>query len=292
MSDFLLAYQPLFDFFLIYSGYAFSQYIVLRAGVFSVATPGLAAIGAYTAAILTTKYGIGPWVTLPAGIVAGTIMSLILSIPLARLRGVYQAIATVAFVQILLALNLYAEDLTGGAMGIAGIPKLIDTPQLLIAVIAVGYLMHAINLTRIGRAFNAIRDDEAVAVALGVSIPFHQTLAFALSGAVAGLFGGLEALHGYALQPGQYDFDLLITILSYVVIGGRRSVWGPVVGTAVLLVLPEIARPLADYRLLVYGVIMVIGINWLPRGIVDTFLEKMRRARMARRDAELERARG
>ena len=91
-----------------------------------------------------------------------------------------------------------------------------------------------------------------MAASLGISITWHQALAFAISGALAGLFGGLEAYHSYALDPNQFGFHLLITVLSYVILGGRNSVIGPLIGTAILIILPELARPLAENRMIIY----------------------------------------
>ena len=146
--------------------------------------------------------------------------------------------------------------------------------------------MLAIGSTRLGRAFEAIRQDEAVASSLGVSVTAHQSLAFGLSGAIAGLFGGLEAFQTFTLFPNTFGFGLIVAALSYVVLGGRRSVAGPIVGTAILLILPEISRPLADYRNALYGVIMMLVIAFLPRGIVDTALLHIRRRRLAARSAQ------
>lgn len=281
MSQWILGYAPLFDLFLLHLGFAFSQYIVLRAGVFSLATAGLAAIGAYTAGILAVTYGMHPVVGVIAATLAGMAAALVLSLPLARLRGVYQAIATVAFVQIIVSLNIWAEGLTGGAMGLNGIPKTVGTFWLAVAALGAIYLIWAMERTRIGRAFNAIRQDEAVAAALGVNIVWHQALAFAVSGALAGLFGALEAYHAYALDPGQFAFPFLIAILSYVILGGRNSVLGPIVGTAILIALPEIARPLDENRMVIYGIMLIVVINYLPRGIADTAIHALRTRRLS-----------
>ena len=281
MTEFITTYQHLFNVFLLGSGYAISQWVVMRSGVFSVATAGLAAIGAYSAAILTTKYGWPYPASLLAGTVMGTLTGLLLSWPLTRLRGVFQAIATLAFVQVVVALALFAQDLTGGALGLNAIPTLVGTPQTLLALVAVVYLMLAINATRLGRAFEAIRQNAAVASTLGVSVNFHQAFAFGLSGAIAGLFGGLEAFQSFALFPNTFGFSLVIAALSYVVLGGRRSVAGPILGTAILLVLPEISRSLADYRMALYGAVLMLVIAFLPRGIVDTVLLSLRRRRLA-----------
>lgn len=270
MSGFVAGYLPLFDLYLLHLGLAFSQYIVLRAGVFSLATAAFAGIGAYTAGIFAVKLGMHPVPGLLAGTATGIAAAIFLSVPLARLRGVYQAIATVAFIQICLSLNIYSESLTGGAMGLNNIPKTVGTGTLLVAAAATVYLIWAIEKGRLGRAFNTIRQDEAVAASLGISITRHQMLAFAISGGLAGLFGGLEAYHSYALDPNQFGFHLLITVLSYVILGGRNTVIGPIVGTAILIILPELARPLAENRMVIYGVMLILVINYLPKGIAET----------------------
>ncbi len=270
--DMLLGYRPLFDLFLIHLGFAYSQYIVLRAGAFSIGNIGLSAIGAYTAAILTVKFGLPLPVTLLAGAMMGLIFGALLAIPLARLRGVYQAIASLAFVQIVLSANLYAENTTGGALGMTGIPKLAGTGVLFAFAAITIYIMICISRSRLGRAFDAVREDEGMAVSLGINATRTQTIAYMISGLLAGLFGSLEALHSYAIEPNQFGFHIIIVILSYVVLGGRRSVWGPLVGVAILIALPEISRPLADARIMIYGLILMVVMNFMPRGIVDTLI--------------------
>ena len=219
-----------------------------------------------------------------AGTVAGTLVALLLSWPLARLRGVYQAIATLAFVQVVLSLNVYSERFTGGAMGMNGIPKVVSTGTLFISLLVTLYIIWAISRTRLGRAFDAIRQDEMVAASLGASVRYYQSVAFAISGAIAGYFGAMEAFNTYTIEPQRFGFDFLVAALTYVVFGGRRSIWGPVVGAAVLIALPELARPLAEYRTLVYGLIMIVVMAHLPRGVFDTFVEYLHRRRMARMD--------
>jgi len=271
------AHLPVVELVLLQAGFAYAQYLVLRAGVFSVATAGLAAIGAYCAAILATEYAAPAGVALAAAAALGSAVSVLLALPLARLRGVYQAIATLAFVQIVLSLDLWAEGITGGPMGYNNIPKLVGPLSLLVAVVGVMVVLTTIARNRIGRAFDAIREDEAMAASLGISITRHQSLAFLVSGLIAGGFGGLQALHGYALDPNQFGFSFVVSILSFVVLGGRRSVLGPLVGTATLVALPEIARPLADNRMLIYGVLLILVMSFLPRGIVDTTAEWLAR---------------
>lgn len=201
--------------------------------------------------------------------------------PLARLRGIYQAIATLAFVQVVMAVMLVAEPITGGGFGINQIPKSVGTLELAIAVIGVAYLMYSMQKSGIGRAFDAIQQEETVAAVLGVSIKKYHTLAFAISGAIGGLFGGLESLHSYSLIPGHYGFGLAVTVLAFIVVGGRRSVWGPVVGVAFLSLLPELSRSLAEYRPMATGLVMILVTNYLPLGLADTAIMLVKRRRVA-----------
>lgn len=282
MSGFLGAWQPLFDLFLLNCGFAFGQYVVLRAGVFSIANAGLASLGAYAAGLLVKEQGWGLIPGAAAGILVGTLAAVLLALPLARLRGVYQAIATLAFVQIVLALGLWAEDFTGGAMGLNSIPKLVTTVELLLALALVIYLVSALGATRLGRAFDAMRQDEAVAATLGIEVSRHHLIAFALSGAIAGLFGALYALYAYSIEPNQFGFPFLVSILAMVVLGGRRSLAGPLVGAAILTALPEVARPLAENRTLLHGILLIAVICFLPQGIADSCGAAWRRRRLRR----------
>lgn len=279
--DWIAAYAPLLDLVILSSGLAISQYIALRAGAFSVATAGLAAIGAYAAAILATRAGWHPAPALLAGTACGAAAALVLSLPLARLRGVFQAIATVAFVQIVLSLLLYAEPLTGGAMGLNGIPKAAGTGVLLVFLVGLMALLRAIDRYGIGRAFDTIRQDETVAVSFGISVAHYHRLAFALSGAVAGLTGGLMAFHNYSLVPEEFGFSMLVAALAFVVLGGTRAIWGPLVGATILSLLPEVSRSFAEYRLLIHGALLMIVIAWLQHGVADTFIARHARRRRA-----------
>jgi branched-chain amino acid transport system permease protein len=279
MISIIQSYQPLLDIFLLNLGFAYSQQIVLRAGVFSVATAGFASIGAYCAAILAKYYGVPAPIALVLALACGALMGWILSVPLSRLRGIYQAIATLAFVQIVMAGMLTAESVTGGGFGINEIPKSISTWHLAAVAVVLIYFMMAIHKSGIGRAFDAIQQDETVGAVLGVSIRKYHALAFTISGAIAGVYGGLESLHSYSLTPGQYGFNFVISVLAFIVVGGRRAILGPVVGVAFLALLPEISRPFAEYRPMITGLIMIGVMNYMPHGLVDTAIFWFRRRR-------------
>lgn len=274
---YVLAYRGIVDQVAIAAILAYSQYVVLRAGVFSIASAGLASIGAYTAALCVTSAGFPAIVGVLAAIVAGTFIALVIALPLARLRGVFQAIATLAFVQVVLSGAQNAAWITNGALGINGIPKAATTPVVLGILVAVIFLLYNLGRSRFGRAFDAIRQDETVAAALGLPVARMHLLAFGLSGALAGLGGALEAYHSYSITPEQFGFHLLVAALTYVILGGRVSVWGPLAGAGILTTLPEIARPLADARLLLQGALLIAVTLYLPDGIVDTLVGRWRR---------------
>ena len=282
MMELIAPHLPLLDLIFIGTGYALSQAIVFRAGTFSVATSGFAALGAYCTAILTVKQGVHPAAAVALGTLLGLLCGLLLSMPLARLRGVYQAIASLAFVEILVALILYFEGLTGGPLGFNNIPRLVTPWMLFAAMVSTMALLIVLGQGAIGRAFDAMRQDPAVAASLGVNPTKYHVLSFALSGAIAGLFGGLDALRNFSLTAEQFGFGILIATLSAVVLGGRRSVLGPWVGTTILVLLPEIFRPLADYRQAVYGLLLVVVMAFLPFGVYDSIVMKLRNRRLAR----------
>lgn len=282
MINFFYTYQSLFDHILVYSLIAMSQYVVLRAGVFSLGSAGFCALGAYATALLITKAGWPPAAALVAGTLLGAAASALLALPLSRLRGVFQAVATLAFVQIVLSVTQNWVSVTNGALGINGIPHAAGTFSLLVTVAIVTLLLVTMGRFSLGRALDVIREDETVAVSLGMSVPHYQRIAFILSGALAGLGGGLHALSSYAVTPGDYGFNLLVMALAMVVLGGRTTVWGALVGAAVLTSLPEIFRVFADYRNVVQGVLLLLVIVYLPRGVADTLISHWRDRRLRR----------
>jgi branched-chain amino acid transport system permease protein len=284
MTDLFLAYQSTFDHFLIYALLAMSQYIVMRAGTFSLGTAAFAAIGGYATAILTTRAGWPPPLAIVSGTVLATMASAVMALPLSRLRGVFQAVATMAFVQVVVTVNLNWNSLTRGALGINGIPKAATTGWLLLLVTIIVAMLHVLGHFSIGRAMDVIREDEILAVSLGVRVAQHQRIAMITSGALAGLGGGLFACNSYAITAEDFGFGMLNSVLAMTVLGGRKSVWGPLVGAVVLVTLPELFRPFAEYRYVFQGALLMLAIIYLPDGIADT-VRAVVRDRQVRRAA-------
>jgi branched-chain amino acid transport system permease protein len=275
MPEFFLTYQSLLDTICIYSILAFSQYISFRGGVFSLATPGFALLGAYGGAIILRDFGFNPAICIVLATAIGILAGLLLSVPLARLKGGFQAIATIGFAQILISLVFYAERLTGGALGLNAIPKTMTTPLLITTLLAVVVFLSVLSRGGIWTAFDAIRQDDTVAASLGISVARYFRLNFAVSGALGAFGGCLLAFDTHSISPEEFGFPLLVAVLGAVILGGRASIAGPIVGTAILLTLPELIRPLRGQRLLFEGVLLISFIIYLPNGIVDSAIQRL-----------------
>jgi branched-chain amino acid transport system permease protein len=305
MTDFLSIYGFLIVSMLLGAMLGLSLYLPLMAGQLSLASPGFYALGGYIAAILSTQVfkteGNFPiplllLEMLLAGVVCG-LLGIVVGIPALRLRGIYLAIATIAFVEMLriLALNL---ELTGGAVGIFAIPQPFETAieylwiVLPLLAISIAFVYRLENI-RVGRAFIAIREDELAADAMGINPTYYKVLAFALGAMLAGIVGAVSAHFLNTWNARQGTFDVSIIYLTFVLIGGSRTVVGPVVGGMVFTALPEILRAAADTpglpswlaqflrdgRLVLFGLLIVIGAVFFPQGLITPNLLKRRKFR-------------
>lgn len=286
MIDYLLSYSSVLDHVLIYALLAMSQAVVLRAGTFSIGSAAYAAIGAYTAAILITRLEWAAPIAMVCGMVLAGIVSALMAFPLSRLRGVFQALATLALVQVIVTIAQNWDSVTNGVLGISGIPKVATTGWLLLIVATCIALTWSLGRYGLGRAMEVIRADETAAVSLGIHVAYHQRLAMTLSGLLAGLAGALHACNSYAINPEEFGFHMVVHALASAVLGGATSIWGPLMGSAVLTTLPEFVRFFADYRGVVQGALLMLIIIYLPHGIADT-LTTWRHDRKVKREIAL-----
>ena len=262
---------------------ALSVYLPLRCGQLSLATPGFYAIGGTVAALLSTQVpalGGGEAVyplasvlleMVLAGLLAGVLAVGIGSVVL-RLRGVYLAIATIALVEILRVTTLNQQAL-GGAVGIFGIPQPFLQPGgyvlfTLVVLALTCWLCDRLERQRIGLAMEAIRDDELATACQGIDTDRTKLIAFVLSAVLAGITGVISAhfLNSWNARLG--NFDASITTLAFVVFGGSRTWPGPVLGGLLLTALPELLRPVGDLRLVVFGLVILLGPVLVPQGLV------------------------
>ncbi|MGC4125800.1 branched-chain amino acid ABC transporter permease [Enterobacter sp.] len=248
---------------------ALSIWLTLNCGMLAMANAAFMGIGAYAASLLTMNYDVAFPVALLGGMAAPALVAAIIGLPTIRLSGVYLAMATLGFGEVVRVIVLNTESVTGGALGLTGIPQSTQWWHVLLAVAAVLFVLSRVRRSKIGRAFDAIRGDETAAGLMGIDVRASKMLAFVASAVVAGLAGALNAHLTFFIGPAEYGFDRGVEILTMAILGGIGGLTGPVLGACIITVLPEALRALADYRLVANGVILVLIVLFLPQGIWD-----------------------
>jgi len=247
---------------------ALSIWLTLSCGLLSMANAAFMGIGAYVAALLTLHFDVPfAFALLAAGIVPALI-ALVIAVPVLRLSGVYLAMATLAFGEVvrIVILNL---DITGGPEGLNGIPLKTAGWHIVLLLAVTIYSLFRLKRSRVGRAFEAIREDEIAARLMGIDVDRHKLFAFTLGAVIAGIAGGLNAHFTFFISPREYGFENAVDILTMAVLGGTGTLIGPMLGSSILTLLPELLRFLNDYRGAVNGIILILVVLFLPRGLWD-----------------------
>ncbi len=250
-------------------------------GMISLGHAGLLAIGAYASALLVLDLNIPVAVAvLLAGLITAVLGTLVL-LPSFRLRGHYISIATLGIGEIVGLVILNWESLTHGPIGISAIPPLslfgveLDSPAAgywvaLAVLVALALLQARLLRSHLGRTFRAIRDDDVAARAYGISLDRYKAMAFAVAGFAAGISGALTA-HMYSyINYESFPSQISVLALTMVILGGLGNVLGAIIGAVVLVSLPEMFRWAADYRLLIYGLLLLLLIRFRPQGLLGT----------------------
>ena len=289
-------YLQIAMFILINAILGISIYFTLATGQLSLGNAGFMSIGAYTSALLTLKAGLPLFLAVPAGGLAACLLAAIIGIPATRLQGIYLAIATLGFGEVVRVIILNMK-ITNGALGLSGIPSLsaqigkqftamglgnglgsISVQQLsnlaviaLLALLVAFLIFFALRLrhSRLGRAFAAIKDDEHAAEVTGVDTVRYKLLAFFIGAFVAGIAGGLAAHVTFYIGPKDFSYHRAVEILLFAVLGGGNVIWGPILGSTILTLLPEVLRAVADYREMIYGGILVVMMIFRPQGLIS-----------------------
>jgi branched-chain amino acid transport system permease protein len=266
----------------LYGALALSLTLVAgTAGQVSLGHAGLLAIGGYASALLMQRVGMPFVVALPlAGLITAA-LSVLLIAPTLRLRGHYLTIATLALGEIVALTILNWESLTNGAVGLIAIPppqvagvELVSNAQFywlaLTLMLFVALLKWRLLRSHLGRTLRAMREDEVAARSYGISLRRYKALAFAVSGWAAGLSGALTA-HMYSyINHETFNNTLSVLALTMVILGGMGNLLGAVLGAVALIGLPELLRGLAEYRLLIYGLVLVLLVRFRPQGLLGT----------------------
>jgi branched-chain amino acid transport system permease protein len=259
---------------------ASSLRLINLSGQLSLAHGGIVTLGAYTAALLVMKLGLSSWLALLlAGVLSAAVCCLI-GFPFTRLKGMYFTMVSIFFVQIITLMVQQWRSLTGGASGIYGIPR----PDgfwgiefhsktsffffMLVLMLVSLLTMWAIERSRVGMTFRGIRQADSLAESVGINTMGYKVLAFTIGGFFTGLVGGFYAQYISALDPTAFGFIFTIYVLIYMIVGGAGSFVGPIIGAAVLTVLPEAARPLESYMPFLFAAILMLIIFLMPEGLV------------------------
>lgn len=247
---------------------ALSIYITLSCGLLSLSNAAFMGIGAYTAALLTLQHDAPFAVALAGGAAMPALVALVIGLPTLRLAGVYLAMATLGFGEVVrvVVLNL---DSTGGPLGLNDIPLKTEWWHVALLLCMTLYLLARLRRSKVGRAFEAIKEDEIAARLMGIDVTAYKLLAFALGAAIAGLAGALNAHFTFFLSPREFGFEKAVDILTMAVLGGAGGSAGPVAGAAILTLLPEMLRSLKDFRLATNGLILILVVLFMPRGLWD-----------------------
>lgn len=242
-------------------------------GLMSLGHAAIYGLGAYTTALLSSYLGFSPWLTIPLAGLVSALLGVLVTLPALRLVSIYFAVATLGIGEIIYVSLLNWIDFTRGPMGITDIPALGSTNQaytfwLILVITAFSFwLIHRTAHSYFGNALRAMREDDQSIQAMGLS-PFRlKVQVLSISFFFAGIAGALWAHATGYISPGDFKFDQSILVLAMIVVGGLGSLPGSVIGAILLIALPEILRPIGDYRMLLVGLVMFGVILFRPKGL-------------------------
>jgi len=265
-GDFWSTYSTLIFQVGVHALLALSIWLTLSCGLLSLANAAFMGIGAYVSALLTLHLGWSFGAVLLAGGLAPAAVALIIGAPVLRLSGVYLAMATLAFGEVV-RITILNLEITGGPEGLNGIPLATEGWHIVLILALTVYGLARLRRSKVGRAFEAIKEDEVAARLMGINVDRYKLLAFVLGGFIAGVAGALNAHFTFFISPREYGFESAVDILTMAVLGGTSGLFGPILGASILTLLPELLRSLHDFRSLVNGAILVLVVLFLPKGI-------------------------
>lgn len=274
-----------------------SIYITLSSGQLSLGNAGFMGIGAYTSALLTINFEVPLYVSIVLGAIVAGAFGILIGIPALRLSGVYLAIATLGFGEVLRVIFVNWDSVTKGSIGLSGIPHLgrelfqflknlgfdpamlglknnqaiylIVVLVLLVITILIVWFFIRQNKSRVGRAYAAIKMDEKAAEAMGINITYYKVLSFTQGAILAGFAGALYAHVLAYISPADFAYHRAIDILIFSIFGGSEVIWGAIFGATFMTLLPEALRFISEYRYMIYGIILIALMAFRPQGIID-----------------------
>jgi len=259
------------------------------AGQISLGQAAFYGLGAYTTAVLTTTYGLSPWVSLIFSMLVPAVLAFIMGYTMSRLSGYYLAMATLALGFIIHSVLVEWREVTNGASGLYGVPQIPLLGMTLsqginyyyfVWFFAIVVMIIALNIvhSRVGRALRSIHDSEIASSSMGVNTGKYKMQIFILSSMFAGLAGWLFAHMSYSISPSSFTLEASILFLAMVVLGGSSSIWGAVIGAILIRLIGIVTQILgehftfitSDFEQVLYGFLLVVVIIFMPRGLFPT----------------------
>ncbi len=268
------------NFIMIYSILCLGLNLILGyTGLLSLGHAAFYGIGGYATAILMTRHGFGFFAALVISGLLAALFGFLLGLPTRKVRGDYFCLLTIAFGEIFRLVTQAWIDFTGGAMGIVGIPipriigweitSEIDFYFLGLAILAFTYFsLHLLTQSKFGRAFVAIREDELAASVMGINAPIYKILTFAIGSFYAGLAGSYLAVYQTTVTPSNFRLEESCLMIIMVIVGGMGRLEATFPGVAIMAIAIELFRPIAEFRLLLIGMIMILVLLFRPQGLL------------------------
>ncbi len=250
------------------------------AGQISLGHAAFFGLGAYISGVLTTRFGLDPWIVLVIAAAANGLLAFVIGFPILKLKGHYLAMATLGFGIIMFIIFNETVAVTGGPSGLSGIPNIQISSLIfdndrsnyyLIWTFTLLVMLLSINLSqsRIGRALRAIADSEVAARVMGVNARLLKVQIFTVSAVISAIAGSLYAHTMTFVSPASFGFNFSIELVTMVIIGGLGSIYGSFLGAAILTILPEFLRILQDFDIIVYGLMLIIMTMYMPGGLIS-----------------------
>ncbi|HWD07476.1 MAG TPA: branched-chain amino acid ABC transporter permease [Actinomycetota bacterium] len=244
-----------------------SMYITLRAGMLTLANVGFMAVGAYTSVLLHINVGVPVPLAVLAGCLAAAVLAVPIGLPVLRLSGIFLAIATIGFGEVVVSAILNIP-ITGEGLGLSVPGASTSLLPIYLSLALAGVMLWRMTQTRLGRGWDAIREDPLAAAAQGIDVARYRLIAFVLGAALAAFAGAMEAHINFFIDTNLYSFTRVVDVLVFAAFGGTGRVAGPVVGSTVLTSLPEVVRFAQSYRDVVYGALLIVVVIFRPQGLL------------------------
>jgi branched-chain amino acid transport system permease protein len=289
----LLGHSPYFITVLtnaaILSFISLGVWITFSIGRMNLAQGAFALVGGYASAILATRYGVSFWLCLPLSGLVSAALGALIGWPVLRLKGVYFAMTTLSLTEAIRLLALNGGELTKGATGIVNIPRpgaikifsLTIVPEfngadplpfyfLACALLVLGLVgVWRLSTSRLGWVFRSLRQNEDLATSIGINVAKYRVIAFAVCCFMGGIGGAFFSVFHQNIYPATYTISDSVNFMLYCFLGGLSYIFGPVVGAFLLVIAFELLHAVQDYQALIYGVLMIVCMLWLPNGILS-----------------------